>query len=147
MKVYVAGSSRDLPRIKRNMERLREAGIEITHDWVTEIEKVGAANPHEASTAQRDLWARADLQGAYDADLVWLCVGDDASWGAGFEVGYCAALGRTVVTSGPTKNSIFFVYTYEYPNDDEAFEGIIDTARRIDAYRAGLKATGPRGAA
>ena len=145
MKVYVAGSSRDLARIKANMARLRQAGIEITHDWVSLVENVGAANPHDASKAQRDAWALADLQGALDADLVWLCVGAEASWGAGFEIGFCLAYKRNVIASGPTKNSIFFVYTYEYKTDDEAFEAILDAAQRVDAFRAGQ--VGPRGAA
>lgn len=67
-KVYVAGSSKEMPRVKRVMEMLRGAGYEITFDWVAEIERVGNANP--ADLSQRKKSALSDVEGVLDADVI-----------------------------------------------------------------------------
>lgn len=68
MEIYVAGASKEMERVKRVMKQIREAGHEITFDWVAEVEKVGMANPSDL--AQRKASARSDVDGVIDADVI-----------------------------------------------------------------------------
>lgn len=106
-RVYVAGSSSELPRVKAAMARCRAAGYEITHDWVAEVEAVGSANPTEATLQQRRGWATADFIGIGRAQVVWLLVPYIDGAGAYVELGYAINECVPVVASGGDSHSIF----------------------------------------
>lgn len=134
-RVYVAGSSHELARARRWMDRLREEGFEITHDWVTEIENVGQANPPDATPQQRHDWAVNDLNRVADADILWLLApAEGEGRGAYAELGTAYTLGREIVVSGPTKQSIFCALGEEFPDDEAAFAYILFLAKNWAEY-------------
>lgn len=126
MKVYVAGSSKEIPRVRAVMGLLRAFGLTIAYDWTVEVEKVGEANPREAGRVERRKWATTDLNAVGDSDVVLVLVSDDPARGAYFEAGY--ALGNycktKLVFSGDTTQSIFCAMGVEFSFDGEAVEFI-----------------------
>lgn len=124
MKVYVAGSSGELFRVRRAMDRLREAGVAITFDWTREVELVGTANPKGATKADRIGWAKADLSGVANADLLLVLVSPDPARGAYYEAGYAKANGVPTIFAGETTQSIFCSLGAEFAEDDEAVKFI-----------------------
>lgn len=70
MRVYVAGSSKDIDRCERAVARCREAGFTITEDWVAEMR---ASAPDAQLDADHLMaCAKADIRGVETADVVWL---------------------------------------------------------------------------
>jgi hypothetical protein len=121
--VYVAGSSNELPRVKRFIEAVVARGHTVTHDWPAEVEEVGNANPLDASLKQRRTWASADLHGVAAADLVVVLMPEGAaSFGAGVEFGYALERGIPIVVSGQYLKSIFTAFATCYEHDDEVLE-------------------------
>lgn len=71
MRVYLAGSSRDIERCKRLIAMLRALGHTITFDWPAHVE----ANPGGANSGtdeQLEEAAELCLQGALEAEIVWV---------------------------------------------------------------------------
>lgn len=122
LKVYVAASSKQLDRAKAAMQLLRLAGHSIAHDWVTEVEAVGSANPPDATNDERWDWAIDDLAGVKAADVVWFLVPDTEGAGAFVELGYALAIEKPVICSGLYQRSIFTAMAVCYDRDDQAFE-------------------------
>jgi nucleoside 2-deoxyribosyltransferase len=121
-KVYVAASSNQLERAKQTMAVLEERGYTVTHDWVTEVEVVGEANPVGASMTARANWAKADLSGVAAADVMLLLMPAEGGFGAAVELGYALALGIPVVASGCTERTIFTALARCFDRDDLALE-------------------------
>lgn len=74
MKVYVAGAwvEKD-QRAVPIMHRLREAGVEITHDWTKDEHQSSAARSDaDMKPVDRFERANADQKGVVEADCVWL---------------------------------------------------------------------------
>lgn len=139
--IYLAGSSNELPRVKRAaqwLERLnaelKEAGDEavITNAWWTDVESAGA-NPAGAESHARRAWAAADLQGVKDADIFWMLFPEEptSSGGCFWEAGFADSLDTQMVLSGPTERSIFSARACEYASDEAAFRYISDTIRNM----------------
>ena len=105
--VYVAGSSSERSRVHAAMDSVRDAGLELTLDWLAAIDRVGAASPTDP--AVRADAARADLDAIDRADVVWLLAPHpgSTSTGAWTELGYALAKGKRVVVSGDATRSIF----------------------------------------
>jgi len=61
MKLYIAGSSQDLPRVKELMTRFQDAGYTLTHDWTTYFDEVPKDYTH---------FARLDLVGIQAAEYI-----------------------------------------------------------------------------
>lgn len=129
IRVYVAASSAEIPRAKKWIAALREAGVFVTSKWPEIIEKVGDANPRDATHEQRKGWAWADLVDVKDANLLWLLAPEPnggSARGAYVELGYARALGLSLMISGDTKQSIFTALGVEHETDDAAFAEIVD---------------------
>jgi hypothetical protein len=115
MRIYVAASSKELDRAKWAINELRALGHTVTHDWPAEVEKVGSANPTDATIDEAASWSIEDLDGVDDAEVLWLLVPEADGFGAGVELGYAICLrDRTfdappihIVCSGPYLRSIF----------------------------------------
>ncbi len=133
-RVYVAGSSAQLERVKSAMAALREIGHTVTHAWPELVEEVGEANPLDATDAARRMWAADDLRGVYDADVLWLLMPSEGGFGAAVELGYALAHGIPVVVSGgDVKRSIFTVFGTCYDRDDQALDAVFrHTAKECD---------------
>lgn len=122
MRVYVAGSSRQLGRVRAAMERLKAAGHTVVHDWPTIIEAQGEANPADATQDERWDWAIDDLAGVKAADCLWFLVPAEEGAGAFVELGYALAIGKPVICSGTYQRSIFTSMAVCYDRDDQAFD-------------------------
>jgi hypothetical protein len=122
VKVYVAGSSKQLDRVKHWMDKLQAAGHTVTHDWPSLIEAVGSANPPDATRDECWDWAIDDLKGVRDAEVLWFLVPETEGAGAWVELGYALARQIPVVCSGVWSRSIFTSMTTCYDRDDLAFE-------------------------
>lgn len=103
MKVYVAGSSSELDRVRAVMAALREAGHEITHDWTEDVlaaREAGHASDATVDDAHADKCAARDLRGIREADAFILLRREPASFGASFEAGYALAVATGVDATG-----------------------------------------------
>jgi nucleoside 2-deoxyribosyltransferase len=122
LRVYVAGSSLQIERVKAAQRALEERGHVVSHDWSSLIEEHGA-NPLDASDKQITQWASDDLHGVYNADVVWLLMPSDGGFGAAVALGYALAHSKPVVISGAYARSIFTIFGTCYDRDDQALEG------------------------
>lgn len=141
MKVYVCGASAEPERVRRAMDAVLAEGWALTHDWLSEIERVGTANDGLTEGQRFDSAAR-DLEAIHAADVVWVLAPEDTSTGAWIEFGY--TLGRSsgggpgggpglIVSGAASKRSIFCALVYEHDSDDEALDrlrGVADLLRR-----------------
>lgn len=103
MKIYVAGSSKDIDRCEAMVAACRAMGLEITVDWVAVMR---ASPPDSACDATYlETCARNDIRGVKEADVVWV-VGPSVSkpstgcWG---ELTAALALGKPVLYSAPPR--------------------------------------------
>jgi hypothetical protein len=133
LRVYVAGSSAELDRVKTAMDRLRKAGITVSHDWVACINEVGSANPAGATDADRAQWAWEDLRGVKNADILWVLWPETPSAGACVELGYAIRGGQRIIISGNHKTSIFTTSGECYDTDYEALAEVLSTAEWFGA--------------
>ena len=107
MKVYLAGGSSEALMVRGWVDRCRDVGIEVTHDWTSEVLANQAKGRSDATltTEERVKHSLADLAAVCAADWVWLLVPAVGSAGCWVELG--KALGRTpVIASGPWGRSI-----------------------------------------
>jgi hypothetical protein len=131
IRVYVAGSSLEMDRARRAVERLYEAGCLVTSTWINVIASVGSANPTDVSHERRRSWSVVDLAEVTLADVLWFLVPPTTvqTRGAWVELGHAYASGKQIVCSGDsTAQSIFTALGAEFATDDEAFSFV--TARR-----------------
>lgn len=102
MKLYIAGSSKELYRAERWLKACRDAGITITEDWAAQMRQAGP--DHLLDEDRLIKAAQADLDGVATADVVWLLhppttAPSTGCWG---ELTYALAKGVTIITSQPT---------------------------------------------
>lgn len=126
-RIYVAGASKEPTRVRDAMGCAREAGFDLTLDWLAAIEKAGAAN-EGLSDGDRRHYAADDLAAVADADFVWLLAPDNASTGAWVELGYAIALRDAIgssprpriVVSGRARVRCIFAAFADYESDNDA---------------------------
>lgn len=117
MRIYIAGSSREIERAERAIKAVRELGHTITVDWPAAMraEAANGKGDHALTPEEQKRYAEADLDGVAGADLVWLLIPDreNPSVGAWFEAGYALAIARyhepstAIVASGVVGGYIF----------------------------------------
>lgn len=103
MLFYVAGSSREIPRVREAQRRLRAAGHEITHDWTVAVEQFGsdgAGQERVLSDAELARYAADDLRAIDRAHCVLVLWPTTPSVGVFVELGYAIKSGARVVVSG-----------------------------------------------
>lgn len=111
--VYLAGASRELPRVKRYAELLERSGlVRLTYRWWQDVEAEGIGCDHELSRDEQCAYATADLRGVYEAQLVWCLWPEGPSAGVPLEYGFALAISRQnptrlVVTGGKASGCIF----------------------------------------
>lgn len=97
-RVYISGSSREIPRVQRAMELARSWGWEVTHDWTIPVETMireGVAE-HELSERAALEAVHDDFDGIRGADVVWLLLPHEPTTGAWVEWGMALATGSRV---------------------------------------------------
>lgn len=131
LSIYVAASSGEIERAKYWMQRLRDAGFTVVSTWPETVEKVGDANPRTAADTDRLCWSLEDLRQVKAADVVWMLApapSGGSGRGAYVEIGVAHALGKPLVLSGDTKQSIFCALGVEFAEDIDAFTHIVKRA-------------------
>lgn len=124
--IYIAGSSREVPRVRAAMDIARLAGLVVTLDWTRDVELVGQANPPDASESDCRRWATADLIAIDRAVFFWLLYPQHPSPGAFFEFGAAWRAGRTLIVSGPGQNgSIFSALAHGRVEDDAEVHALL----------------------
>jgi hypothetical protein len=138
--IYVAGASSEMATCQFWMRKLENAGLTITHDWCAAIEKVGSANPAEATLVELLKYAELDRDGILNADVFWLLVPDGHSTGSWTELGL-ALYSRTVfqrpriIVSGNWRRNIFCALAdRRLDTHENAFEWI----HTFDSIRKGM---------
>lgn len=140
-KVYVAASSSDITRAEQWRARLRDAGFTVVSTWPHTIKAVGDANPRDATDEQRRQLAESDLTEVRSADALWFLVPQTANGrGAYCEFGSAGILGKLIVASGDTKQSIFLSLAYEFADDMDAFTFLVRRAKEaLDNEQAEIR--------
>lgn len=95
MRIYVAGSSKDIEKIREIIQQLWDAGHEITHDWTINFEHlqdIVKGEDKEQARKVSQVSASHDRQGVLDADFLIWCVSSNSSHGAPWEAGLFSGL-------------------------------------------------------
>lgn len=126
---YVAGSSRELPRVRAAMTALRMSGIEVTLDW-TEGAEGWPALVEMSESARLDA-ARADLSAIDRADVVLVLASPHRSE-CMVEMGYAMGQLIDVVIAGPLADRGIFgaCANDEFDTDAEAIAAVLARGRR-----------------
>lgn len=133
MRVYVAASSREIPRARAVMAALREARMIVTHDWTGHVEASIAMGTPEHMLDDRLAWACAhdDLAGVREAEALVLLAPTETAKGAWYECGYADALNIPIVVAhddvAKRRQSIFTRRASRLCSDAE----IVDALRSI----------------
>lgn len=104
-KIYIAGSSREVPLIQNFMKIVREYGYEISHDWTQQ----DWAKKH--SDVELTIKALADETAVRASDILWYVVPAEASGkseGSAFELGVARGLGKVILVSGAIQQAQIF---------------------------------------
>lgn len=127
MKVYVAGASAELDRVAKYIAVLREAGIEITHDWTKSVaDNGGPANDQNIPKARRAAIASADILGVQAADHLWLITPENQSLGCWVELGAAVTdPEKTVIVSGPWRSIFQDMADHQFTDHDEALRFLL----------------------
>jgi len=112
LRIYVAGSSKDIDRCERAITQCREAGMIITEDWVATMR---ASPPDHLLDEERILAAAiADIRGVESADVVWLLAPPASKPSAGCWAEMDRALTRripVVYSPPPVEKPQFCIFT------------------------------------
>jgi hypothetical protein len=131
MRIYIAGSSKEVERVKHWQGQARLRGHQITHDWTGDV----IANPNDSALTPEHMRRAAseDFAGVYRCSVFWLLAPEVKSEGAFFELGvaYCRAFitgaNPDVIVSGPTAGRIFchLPSIVRFPSDELAFASLL----------------------
>lgn len=132
--VYVAGAVAEVERSARMVERLRDAGCTITHDWASQVLAAPDVREECLGTNARRQIVNDSLGGVAQADVIVFLVPATASGrGSWFEVGYAQGIIQfrersgsrgcgppIVIACGDTSCSVFVECATERFESDEA---------------------------
>jgi len=95
IKVYIAGSCKNVSIVKAVMNDIETMGYEIAIDW-TKHKRSGPAK----------LYADEDIKALQECDCLLYCMDGISSRGKNFELGYVTALGKPIAIYMPNLDSI-----------------------------------------
>ena len=129
MRVYVAGSSKELPRVRAAMTALRMSDVEVTFDWTEGAESwppVESLSPGARAHA-----ARLDVGAIDRADVVLVLASPHRSE-CMVEMGYAMGQLIDVVIAGPLADRGIFgaCANDEFDTDAEAIAAVLARGRR-----------------
>lgn len=133
-KIYVAGGFRERTTIvKPYVERLQQAGWEITENWAVRDQDFSYGGDQNVPTATRIAAASANFAGVFSADILWLiCPGYSGARGSWAEMGIALGLRSfnhaiKIVVSGPEwRYSVFTeLADHKFDTHEEAFSWLV----------------------
>lgn len=135
-RVYLAGASRELPRVLKMVNLLEASGlVVITHRWFDAVQAWGIGKDAELTLDQRRTHALTDFRGVDTADVFWCLWPEKYSHGCALELGY--ALGRNfaaTVVSGKRAHECIFTSLAQY-QDSSDDHGLVEVLRMAKAQR------------
>ncbi len=128
LRVYVAGSSREIVRVRRVHTWLREHGHTVTHDWTREVEAAIASGVSEEAMGDIDALTHVwrDLDAVRAADVLWLLSPQEPTRGAWVELGFATGIGKPIVVTGPGCRQSIFTRLGVIYHEDAAGLAVID---------------------
>lgn len=102
MKIYVAGKTQDVEKVRTIMRIVKRLGHEITHDWTVKLDQVMLQRgrrdlaPETMEQQEREM-AIADREGVRDADVLLVVSSEHALVGTLIEAGMALGLGKQVI--------------------------------------------------
>ncbi|HEX4662598.1 MAG TPA: hypothetical protein VH144_03200 [Candidatus Saccharimonadales bacterium] len=91
MKFFISGQIKDTEVIQNQMQQVKEAGHEITHDWTTSDILLDTREAKLADVDESGIRAEKDIQGVLDCDI-YVLSSDNEKVGKGMYVELGAAL-------------------------------------------------------
>jgi len=140
VRIYLAGPSSELERVKKYARQLDDSGmVEITYRWWEDVEaNMKAGTPDSAmSREEQSRHASSDLDGVARAQIVWcLWPSERRSEGVPVELGYAIAVGSRIVVSGTRCHECIFTAEAEFRDayDDVALSEVLSIADTIDFH-------------
>lgn len=130
--VYVAASAVEINRAARAVSMLESAGLRVVSTWIPVIAAHGVSNPRNASAVLRRTWSVADLAELQSSDVLWFLAPATTrpTRGAWVEFGVAHAMGKHLVSSGDTAQSIFCALGEEHSTDQLALAAIVAWAQQ-----------------
>ena len=97
MKFFVSGQINDLENVRNVIDKVLEAGHELTHDWTASDTILGGPNSKLENIEESATRAKKDITGVIQSDVYVLC-SDNENVGKGMyvELGAALALNETV---------------------------------------------------
>ncbi len=131
VKIFIAGASREAPRVRLWMANAKAHGLAVARDWLAHIDAVGHACPDDEDAQAKAL--AANWQAIRESAIVWLLAPESESRDSWAELGFAVGRGECpVVSSGPAAfNSITCSQTMRFASDEDAFGWIVEYARRV----------------
>lgn len=132
-RVYLAGSSHpeERGRVEAALLTLQAVGVEVISTWLDDVKACnGDGNPRTMAVADRRGLALKDFGQVAQAHIFWLLVPPPSipTRGAWAELAYAYSLGKQIVCSGDTVQSIFSSLGYETTSDEVALQTVVSLA-------------------
>jgi hypothetical protein len=133
IKVYVAGSSKEIERAERVIAALRARGVEVSHDWTATIRRLGGSYTPDDAALLPEL--RADIEdGVFGAAFVLVLAPSTPSIGMWVELGAAWAVSLPIVTAGslamhPWLRALAPQPYLQHETDDAAIACVVQLAR------------------
>jgi hypothetical protein len=126
--IYVASSWSNRDLVSSYLDKLRAAGLHVTHDWTApnELSPEGIAGEELPLKVQRVLAAH-DARGVVQADVLWLITPTKAEGGCGcfVELGIATTLRSCfIVVSGASRTIFQSLAQVSFDTHEKAFEAI-----------------------
>lgn len=140
MRLYLAGPSDELERVRRWAEALEGAGFTLAHRWWELVEARGPGRDGELVADEQALHARADLDAIDMVQAAWVLWPEASSHGAAVELGYL--LRRRwfpVIVTGPRVHHCVFtaLAMSRFWSDEDGFAWLCALQHNAEDSRAG----------
>lgn len=132
MRIYVAGRTDDILRIKRMQNACKLNGHKITYDWTENVNAQSLAlnSGVVVDDNTKRQYAEKDLVGVYSSDLLIACCAP--GWlGTAIEFGLALAWNKPIWLVGtPERESVFFelAHVTRYENDLMVYKALYEAS-------------------
>jgi hypothetical protein len=129
LRCYIASASAEFELCARYRDRLRVAGVEVTHDWMETVRANPFRSDRDLSRQDRIRIAAACANGVVSADVFWLLLpANRTTIGAWVELGIAYGSARPkIVVSGPWQTA-FTDLADQFTEHEHAFDHVVDLA-------------------
>lgn len=140
-RVYLAGASRELPRVLRYVRLLEASGLVVlTYRWWDAVAAHGVDKDSELTKEEARRHASADLRGVESADVLWCLWPEVFSVAAPLELGYALGRRTATVVSGAKSHECIFTALADYRDTSDDL-GLIETLRIAKAHYTSRRPT------